>query len=148
MVAEQLPRRENRISLASEKDSLGLPLAAIDWRVSPSDGRAFSVYRRNFDRFWSRSGLNEAAELEWLVKEDVENGGPVPLGGDVYHPGGSTRMGSDARNAVVDGDLKTFAIPNLWVSSTSVFPSGASANPTLMLMLFTLRLAERLAKPV
>jgi hypothetical protein len=32
------------------------------------------------------------------------------------------------------------------VASTSVFPSGASANPTMMLMLFTLRLADHLAK--
>jgi len=47
----------------------------------------------------------------------------------------------DGRTAVVDGNLRTFSIPNLWVCSTSVFPSGASANPTLMLMLFSARLA-------
>jgi choline dehydrogenase-like flavoprotein len=62
----------------------------------------------------------------------------------VFHPGGTTRMGLDATTAVVNRDLRTYAVPNLWVASTSVFPSGASANPTLMLMLLTSRLAERL----
>jgi choline dehydrogenase-like flavoprotein len=64
----------------------------------------------------------------------------------VFHPGGTTRMGRNAREAVVDTNLKAFAIANLWVASTSVFPSGASANPTMTLLLFTLRLADHLAK--
>ena len=64
---------------------------------------------------------------------------------DVFHPGGTTCMGPSAPTAVVDGNLKTFAVSNLWVASTSTFPSGASANPTMMLMLFTLRLADHLS---
>jgi choline dehydrogenase-like flavoprotein len=67
-------------------------------------------------------------------------------GSDIFHPGGSTRMGRNPRTAVVDENLRTFAIKNLWVASTSVFPSGASANPTFMLILMTLRLADHLAQ--
>ena len=146
VVAEQVPRYENRISLASEKDLFGLPLAAIDWRVSSDDTRIFRIYRRNFERFWAKHQLYAIGDLEWLISGDPEGTWTIPLGGDVYHPGGSTRMGSDSRSAVVNSDLKTFSVRNLWISSTSVFPSGASANPTLMLMLFTRRLAEHLAK--
>jgi choline dehydrogenase-like flavoprotein len=46
---------------------------------------------------------------------------------------------------VVDRDLRVFAVPNLWICSTSTFPSGASANPTLTLMALALRLGDRLA---
>jgi len=145
VVAEQLPRYENRISLASEKDLFGLPLAAIDWRVSSNDTRIFRIYRQNFERFWAKHKLNAIGDLEWLISGDSEGTEVIPLGSDVYHPGGSTRMGSDSRSAVVNSDLKTFSVQNLWISSTSVFPSGASANPTLMLMLFTRRLADHLA---
>ena len=53
-------------------------------------------------------------------------------------------MGRTRRSAVVDENLRTFAVPNLWIASTSVFPSGASANPTLMLMLMAYRLADEL----
>jgi choline dehydrogenase-like flavoprotein len=145
VVAEQLPRHVNRISLASEKDLLGLPLAAVDWHVSSDDTRIFSIYRRNFERFWAKYGLNAIGDLEWRISSDPD-AETIPLSGDVYHPGGSTRMGSDSRSAVVNNNLKTFSVQNLWISSTSVFPSGASANPTLMLMLFTQRLADHLAK--
>ena len=64
---------------------------------------------------------------------------------DVYHPGGSTRMGTDRHTAVVDANFRSFAVENLWVMSTSAFPSGGGANPTLTLMLFAMRLADHLS---
>jgi choline dehydrogenase-like flavoprotein len=54
-------------------------------------------------------------------------------------------MGASSRAGVVNRDLEVFAVPNLSVDSTSVFPSGPTANPTMMLMAFCLRLAEHLA---
>jgi 2-polyprenyl-6-methoxyphenol hydroxylase-like FAD-dependent oxidoreductase len=145
VVAEQHPRPNNYIELASETDVFGLPLAAIKWRIESADCRAFSVFIRRFDCFWKRHGFSAMGDLEWSF--DPHALSPVDLshGGDIYHPGGSTRMGTDHRSAVVDENLRTFAVSNLWVLSTSVFPSGASANPTLMLMLFAMRLADKLA---
>jgi choline dehydrogenase-like flavoprotein len=146
IVAEQQPRADNYIKLASsETDVFGLPLAAIKWRIQPADCRVFSAYIRRFDDFWRRRGLQAIGDLEWSSHPDLLSPDDIPRGGDIYHPGGSTRMGTDAQSAVVDDNLRAFAVPNLWVLSTSVFPSGASANPTLMLMLFAMRLAERLA---
>lgn len=66
-------------------------------------------------------------------------------GGGIYHPGGSTRMGKSQRDGVVDADLRTFRVPNLRVVSTSVFPFGGGANPTMMLMMASLRAAEHIA---
>jgi GMC oxidoreductase/FAD binding domain-containing protein len=144
VVAEQYPRANNYIKLASETDMFGLPVPAIKWRIEPEDCCVFSAYIRRFDRFWRRQGLQAIGDLEWrpnpLSPDDIS------YGGDIYHPGGSTRMGTDDRSAVVDDNLRTFAVPNLWVLSTSVFPSGASANPTLMLTLFAMRLADKLAR--
>jgi choline dehydrogenase-like flavoprotein len=65
--------------------------------------------------------------------------------GDIFHPAGSTRMGLNGRDSVVDRDLRTFAIDNLWVASTSAFPSLGSANPTLTLMMLTFRLGDHLS---
>jgi choline dehydrogenase-like flavoprotein len=45
----------------------------------------------------------------------------------------------------VDGDLRTFRVPNLSVVSTSCFPTGGGANPTFMLMAFALRAADWIA---
>lgn len=146
VAAEQRPWHYNCITLASDVDVFGLPLAAIKWRIESADYGVFSAFIRLFDRFWKRHGLGKVGDLEWLVHSDEVSGTGISNTGDVYHPGGSTRMGTEAHSAVVDSDLRTFAISNLWVSSTSVFPSGASANPTLMLMLFTMRLADHLVR--
>jgi GDP-D-mannose dehydratase len=48
--------------------------------------------------------------------------------------------------AVVDRDLRVFGAPNLRVLSTATFPNGGSANPTLMLVLFALRMADQLSR--
>jgi choline dehydrogenase-like flavoprotein len=144
VVAEQIPQSSSRISLAAERDVFGCPLAAIDWCVGQADYLTINSFVRRFAPFWKRHGLEAIGELEWLVDPSSKDVGSYKGGGDVFHPGGTTRMGVDRRSAVVDRNLRAFSVSNLWIASTSVFPSGASANPTLMLMLFTMRLAAHL----
>jgi choline dehydrogenase-like flavoprotein len=145
IVAEQLPDRRNRISLSSKLDPFGLPLAAVDWRARPSEVRTFNGLIRRFDSFWRRRGLTRIGRLNWFTPPGALVLDGLAQAGDVYHPGGSTRMGTDPKTSVVDGDLTVHALQNLSVLSTSVFPAGAGANPTLTLMLFALRLGDRLA---
>jgi choline dehydrogenase-like flavoprotein len=143
LVAEQLPDRRNRISLAEKLDGFGLPLAAITWRKRESDIKTLDAVRQRFDSYWSRRGLNAAAGIEWF--RATETGAEWSDANDIFHPCGTTRMGVDPQTSVVDPGLSLHAIANLSVASTSVFPSGASANPTLMLMLLALRLSDHLA---
>jgi choline dehydrogenase-like flavoprotein len=144
VVAEQLPRADNYITLASENDCFGLPLAAVRWQIERQDVTTFAVFKRRFDGFWNKHGLRDIGELEWTV--DPEGAIGRLENADVYHPGGSTRMGTDRREAVVDANLRCFGVTNLWVASTSTFPSGGGENPTLMLILFTMRLADHLSR--
>jgi choline dehydrogenase-like flavoprotein len=144
VVAEQLPRAENCMTLAAEQDCFGVPLAAIRWRVTAEDMKTFTVVSRCLDAFWDRQKLRSFAELEWTYDPAGRLFDYVAQA-DVYHPGGSTRMGTDKKEAVVDPHLTCFTVPNLSVASTSAFPSGGGENPTLMLLLFTLRLADRLS---
>jgi choline dehydrogenase-like flavoprotein len=146
VVGEQLPHRNNRIALGERVDVFGNPLAVIDWRRRPEDFAPFLAYRRRLSQFWKRQGLAAIAELEWMTEGAVPEQPDASGASDIYHPCCSTRMGSSATTAVVDKELQVFSLPNLWLASTSVFPSGASANPTLTLMLLTLRLAERLVR--
>jgi choline dehydrogenase-like flavoprotein len=142
IVAEQLPSRDNQISLAGDVDRFGVPLASINWRVQPRELATVEAYARRFESFWRRRGLARVARLNWrdLPRRIADESSPM----DVFHPGGSTRMGTSASVGVVDRDLKVFGFGNLHVASTSVFPSGASANPTFMLMLFVCRLSRHL----
>lgn len=60
------------------------------------------------------------------------------------HPSGTTRMSSDPCQGVVNSDCKVHGVDNVYVASTSVFPTAGYANPTLTLMALALRLAETL----
>jgi len=143
IVVEQLPSRDNAITLAKTTDAFGIPKACIDWRILPQQTETLEAYARRFAAFWARHGLAQTASLRW---RDIKTA--VTLDADftdVFHPGGSTRMGKSSKCGVVDTDLKVYGLANLYVASTSVFPSGASANPTFMMMLFVCRLAEHIS---
>jgi choline dehydrogenase-like flavoprotein len=145
---EQVPYLGNRILLSDKCDAFGAPMVAIDWRQRETELHTFRSYLRRFVSFWRRNGLDSIGQLKlFSAPDDLEENVLLSLrAGDVYHPAGSTRMGTDSREAVVDSHLRVFGLPNLWVASTSTFPSLGTANPTLTLMLLTLRLGEHLCK--
>jgi choline dehydrogenase-like flavoprotein len=145
---EQVPYSGNRISLSTKRDALGAPMVAIKWRQRETELQTFKSYLRHFVPFWRRNGLENIAQLKlFSVPDELDESMLLTLhAGDVYHPAGSTRMGTNSRDAVVDSDLRVFGLRNLWVASTSTFPSLGTANPTLTLMLLTVRLGEHLYK--
>jgi choline dehydrogenase-like flavoprotein len=65
------------------------------------------------------------------------------VGGNHHHMGG-TRISTDPSRGVVDADLKVHGTRNLFVTGSSVFPSGGSVNPTLTIVALSLRLAAHL----
>ncbi|MBM3673941.1 MAG: hypothetical protein FJW88_03135 [Actinobacteria bacterium] len=46
----------------------------------------------------------------------------------------------------MDQDLKVFGTANLYVASSSVFPTAGISNPTLTIVALALRLADHLAR--
>ena len=58
---------------------------------------------------------------------------------------GSTRMGDDPGNSVIDAQGRVHGMENLYVAGSSLFPSAA-ANPTLTIVALSLRLADYLSR--
>ena len=54
-------------------------------------------------------------------------------------------MGTDESSGVVDANLRSFEVPNLYVTDGSVLPTQGSANPALTIMALAARAAEHLA---
>jgi choline dehydrogenase-like flavoprotein len=143
-VIEQEPLARNRIALSPDRiDAFGIPFATIDWQIGESDARHAVTMTRQFIRFWEDSTLGPLAQIEIDPESTVME--RFEKGEGIYHPGGSTRMGKAPSDAVVDMNFQTFAIPNLSVLSTSIFPVGGGSNPTMMLLMAAFRLADRLA---
>ena len=69
---------------------------------------------------------------------------PLEHLGGAAHIQGTTRMGQDPADSVVDRDLRHHAIRNLVVLGSGTFPTCPAANPTLTLSALAMRAAERL----
>jgi choline dehydrogenase-like flavoprotein len=60
------------------------------------------------------------------------------------HHSGATRMADDPRKGVVDRNCRVHGIENLYISSSSVFPTTGTANPTFTIIALAIRLADHL----
>jgi choline dehydrogenase-like flavoprotein len=54
-------------------------------------------------------------------------------------------MSGDPRHGVVDTNCRVHGVDNLFVASSSVFPTSGQANPTLSIIALSIRLARHLA---
>jgi len=136
---EQVPNRQSRVSLASDRDSVGMPRLNIDLRFSKQDVDGILRCHEIWDEYLRR---NDYGHLEYVSQDpgSVVWGG---LGGG-SHQLGTTRMSVRAEDGVVDENLAVHDMKNLFVASSSVFVTSSQANPTFMIVVLALRLVNRL----
>ncbi|OXJ22416.1 choline dehydrogenase [Burkholderia sp. HI2761] len=128
IVGETLPRADNRVTLADERDAFGLPIARVTYSYDDNDRR---MIRHAFAQM-GRS-LEAAGARDIWHEED-----------DTCHLAGTVRMGDDPATSVVDADCRSWDIPNLWVCDGSVFPTVGGVNPSLTIQAIACRTADRI----
>jgi choline dehydrogenase-like flavoprotein len=127
---EQLPDPQNRVTLdAHERDVYGVPLPRLAYRLGAYVQAGLSAAR---DAHAEIFGLLGATEIQ---HRDVAEG--------AGHIIGTARMGSDPKSSVVDADLRSHDHPNLFILGSAVFPTSATANPTLTIAALSLRAADQ-----
>lgn len=129
---EQAPNPESRITLSQKKDALGVPLPALDWRLSGQEQATLSAYSRALAAEFDARGLGSVTLAE------------TPEARDIFHHMGTTRMSGSAKEGVTNTDLRCHDVDNLFVASAAVFPTGGIANPTMTILALSLRLADHL----
>jgi choline dehydrogenase-like flavoprotein len=138
---EVAPDPENRVTLTSEKDELGMPRVRLHWNVGELERVTVEQTIRLMAEEFGRLAAGRIQINELLLDE-----------GDMWsrnlswfgHHMGTTRMSRDPRKGVVDADCKVHGLANLFVASSSVFPTSGYANPTLTIVALALRLADHL----
>jgi choline dehydrogenase-like flavoprotein len=137
--AEQSPLAESRVTLTGELDPLGMPRAALDWRIAAEDDvqlhRGIVILAREM----GAAGIARA----WIPGDSSRFAWRPSPGG---HHLGTTRMGTDPAASVVDADCRTHQVENLYIAGSSVFPTGGEANPTLTIVALAHRLADTLKR--
>jgi choline dehydrogenase-like flavoprotein len=134
-LVEQRPREENQIRLDPETtDDHGNPVPEVVWSLSDYERRTLERANEIQREILTELGV----DIGWSV--GPENTGPA------YHHMGTTRMGTDPAESVVDPQLRTHDLGNLTVASSSVFPTGGAMNPTLTIAALALKAADHVAE--
>ena len=141
---EQLPQWHNRICLSDQLDPLRLPMLRLEWTKGDAEEKAFRAMIAKIGPYWKRH-LANICELDWKPEATRADFRIVDSSFDLAHPAGSTRMGTNPADSVVDTQLRVHQVPNLSVASASVFPTSGSANPTLTIMQLAMRAADAIA---
>jgi len=139
-MVEHTPNRDSRITLSREqRDELGLPRLHVDMRYGEPE---FDSIAAAIGCLATELGRLAIGRVRWQGKREqlVQY-----MDSPSRHHMGATRMSNSPRQGVVDEQCRVHGVGNLYVASSSVFPTSGIANPTLTLLALTLRLGDHLA---
>ncbi|HUZ88268.1 MAG TPA: GMC family oxidoreductase [Candidatus Acidoferrales bacterium] len=127
-LCEFLPQPGNRVTLAAETDRHGLPVAHLSYSQCDNDRAQMKRAQDVMEQILRAAGATETVTIKRYA-----------------HLMGGARMGDTEKTGVVDRNLRSFAVPNLYLCDGSVTPTQGSANPALTIMSLAARLADHLA---
>lgn len=139
-MTEQSPHPDSRVTLGDERDAFGQRRARLDWQLRPLDLERVLAGQRLLVETVAQAGLGRMRLEEYGLMP------PPRFFRYGWHHMGTTRMHADPRRGVVDADARIHGVANLFVASSSVFPTSGYANPTLTIGALALRLADHLRK--
>jgi choline dehydrogenase-like flavoprotein len=138
---EHRPNPDSRVVLTSERDALGVPRIQTEMKFSEEDVASPERAMRELDAALRDAGVGH---LEFLCDDIAASVKEYLVGRAGFHQTGTTRMAARAADGVVNANLAVFGTEDLFVASTSTFPTSSQANPTLTGVAFAVRLARYL----
>jgi len=139
---EQAPNPNSRVTLDTEKDELGMPRGTLHWELTPLEKRSIRKIHELVGQQVGRAAVGRARVLDFL-QDEKDTTWPESTGGGWHHMG-TTRMGTDPKQSVVDPNCKVHSLANLYCAGASCYGTAAAPNPTLTVVALTLRLSDHL----
>jgi choline dehydrogenase-like flavoprotein len=139
--AEQVPQPDSRVILNGLAGPDGTPGIEVDFRYAEQDVDSVLRAHEVLDRELRATGHGR---LAYRVPEEERADAVRVQAIDGYHQIGTTRMSDSPDDGVVDRNCKVHDLSNLYVASSSVFPTAGEANPTFMAVTLAVRLAHHL----
>jgi len=123
-LCELMPLPENRVTLSSVKDRYGMPVANFSYSLCENDKKNIEFAKKAMNEVWEHAGAQDTLTIDRYA-----------------HLVGGCRMGFTPEDSVVDSSHRVWGVPNLFVADGSVLPTEGSANPALVIMALSDRLA-------
>jgi choline dehydrogenase-like flavoprotein len=140
---EHAPMADSRVVLdPSSIDDFGMPRLEARIQFSEIDFRTIATFVTLFKERLESSGLG-TFHLTEEEKSFLADPGRQEFNSN-SHNIGTTRMSERPEDGVVDVNCRVHGVENLYVAGSSVFPTSSHANPTLMIVALSLRLADHL----
>lgn len=135
--SEQVPFFENSMELDSDNETI-----RINYKLTEEDITSVIKLHQKLDDRLQETG---AGKLEYWYDSSSLFDAIKQMSRDGIHQSGTTRISKNSNEGVVDTNLKVWGTQNIFVCSSSVFPTSSQANPTFLLGAFAVRLAKHLS---
>jgi choline dehydrogenase-like flavoprotein len=149
---EQSPDNTNRVTLSERhRDGLGLPRPQIAYNLSDYTKRGLAAAKQASDAIFTRLNAepftatprsSDPNSFEWTIDGKKTRLNFLGAG----HIVGTYRMGTSNSNSVVNREQRSWDHPNLFLVGSGVFPTIATANPTLTIAALSLWAADTILK--
>ena len=123
--------------LAEERDAHGQRVPLVKHAPTERDKRTLIDLHEVLVREFESTGVGR-------LETSIASADPWPIDQDASHHMGTTRMGTDPSDSVVDTDCRVHGTTNLYMAGASVFPTSGCANPTFTIVALSIRLARHL----
>jgi choline dehydrogenase-like flavoprotein len=138
---EQAPNPDSRVTLAPERDALGLRRVRVNWQLGELERRTAARFTGFVGAEFARLGIGRCRMEPWLQNDQIALTSALA---ETSHYIGTTRMADDPGAGVTDRNCAVHGMQNLFVAGSSVFPTAGQANPTLTIVALAVRLADHL----
>lgn len=133
-IGEFLPNKDTFVTISDKKDKFGLPLAKIQSFNSETELKVLDSIYNKAKQILEASGATEFVEQYSTY--------------DLFaatHVFGTCKMGNSSEDSVVNSNLESHEVKNMYITDASVFPSsGGGEAPSLTIQALSLRTADQL----
>jgi choline dehydrogenase-like flavoprotein len=151
-LVEQTPETTNYVCLSKDQtDNLGLPRPEIHYDLSPYTKKGMVAAKQTADAIFDKL---KAHQFTTEPQPDDPSSFEVEIDGKPTrlkffgsgHIVGTYCMGTSDGNSVVNSEQRSWDHPNLFLVGSGVFPTVATANPTLTIAALSLWAADTILR--
>jgi choline dehydrogenase-like flavoprotein len=136
---EMIPNEESYCEIDPDtKDVWGIPVLRFHFKWSTHEEKQAAHMQRTF------AEIIEAMGGKVLGKPQLDGKRAIAPGGSIIHEVGTTCMGADPKQSVLNQYCQAWDIKNLFVTDGGPFVSNADKNPTLTIMANAWRACDHL----
>jgi choline dehydrogenase-like flavoprotein len=121
-------------------DNWGIPVLRFHWKWSDYERLQVKHMQETF-----RALIAELGGTPWNEMPGPDREYGITQGGEIIHELGTTRMGADKSNSVLNGWCQAHDVSNLFVADGAPFVTQSDKNPTWTILALSWRTSDHIA---